>query len=145
MSAETQEGSVAVLWNYFCFTHWVLIFKSLVLYLQTHQDLPFKPCTHRPKDIQTGRKASHSAPHSPTPLLLSHQLRSLHSPSYTSLRNAETRQVNIPWKSCKADHFKRLPRAAKKLTPQKTYQGFSKPIYGTAQEEDEGRTPILWG
>lgn len=146
MSAETQEGSVAVLWNYFCFTHWLLILKSLVFYLQTHRDPPCISCTCRPKDIQTGRKASHSAPHSPTPLLLPHQLRSLHSPSYPSLRNAEPRQVNIPWKSCKADHFKRLPRAAKeKLTPQTTYQGFSKPIYDTAQEEDEGRTLILWG
>lgn len=66
MLAETQEGSVAVLWNNcFYFTQWLLIFKSLFLYLQTHQDLPCLPWIHRPEDIQTGRKASRSAPYSP--------------------------------------------------------------------------------
>lgn len=123
MSAETQEGSVAVLWsNYFCFTRWLLILKSLVLHLQTHQDLPCLPCTHRPEVIQTGRRASCSAPHSPTASPPAHTTSQPILPISAEMLG----QVNIPRKSYKADHFKRLLREAKKkLSPQKTYQGFS--------------------
>lgn len=143
MLAGTREGSVAVLWNNFV-SHTGCSYLSLCFGISK----PTRMCLVHPvlteqKTFKEGEKPRVLLLIPPTPLLLlPHQLWSPHSPSCPSLSNAGTRQVNIPWKICQADHFKRLPRAAKeKLPPQKTYQGFSKP----SMVQHKGRALILWG